>query len=173
MKLFNKSQVFLFDLIVASVILIVGFGLISQYFVSEGDNLNIYGMGFEFMSLLFTLDVNSNNEYKHLFIDGKITNIDNTMAQQIAEFYFLGESDELISNFSRDFITNYIIGKVNYNFTLIDDSGGVYELYSLNNQSDVSLDESMNAAKFSRTVLGFYNRTHYYGPYTITLDIWQ
>ena len=86
----RKSQIFIFDFITSFIILIVAIVIVLSYFQSTSDNVDIYGINLEIIDSFTTTNINSlnNEEVRNLFIAREITNIENTIAQQVGEFYY-------------------------------------------------------------------------------------
>jgi len=85
----KKSQIFIFDLIFASIIIIVAIAIILSYYNNNFDNADLYNYNSQILNGLTEIELNSlnSNEIRQFFKDDKITNIHNTIAQQIIDFY--------------------------------------------------------------------------------------
>lgn len=169
----KKSQIFIFDLIISFVILIVSLGMLTLYFIEIEDNSNIFHSGREVMSSITTTNINllNDDEIKAMFRDGYIKNIQNTVAQQIAEFHYRGD-DNMARNLTRVFVEDFFQGQININITLTDGSSELL-LYSDINKPGLTLEDAATSTSISKTIFGFINKTDFYGPYNMTLLIWQ
>lgn len=169
----KKSQIFLFDLILSLVIVLVTLGILFSYYSSTQDNLNIYDLNLQIMSGFSQTKVNSlnNEEVRRMFVQGQIRNIENTVAQQVAEFTYNGRFD-LATNLSRIFLEGYLPRQYNMNLSL--NNGTVEsEVFSRINRPNSPYEESDLASSMRRTIYGFINQTDYYGPYRFTIRIWS
>lgn len=166
------SQVFMFDLILAFTIFLVSIGVFFSYFLNTTENLNIYELNLELMQSFTSTKINALNseEVRDLFVQNRITNVENTVAQQAAEYYFDGD-DATAQYLTEIFIEDYVPRNVNINISLINDTE-VTQLYLLAPKS-VSFENSSSTSILTRSVFGFKNRTHYYGPYEVKIEIWQ
>ena len=174
MKRDFKGQIFLFDLIFAIVILIVSVGIFLTYFITTYENEDIYSLNYELMNSFTTTSINSLNDegIRDFFSKGYIRNKDDTIAQQVASFYYSGEVS-LAQNLTEIFVKNYLSKEMSYNVT-ISNSSDFLVLY----QSDLrrkNLEDASIASVTRRAVFGYSKSdpSFVYGPYTITIQIWQ
>lgn len=168
----RKSQIFIFDLIFASIMIFVSLGLFFTYFSTTTDNSNIYTMNYEILNSISKTGINSLNDIgiRDMFKNGYIKNKDNTVAQQIAEFVYINRSD-LAQDLTQIYIKNYISRQMNYNITL-SNSTFTQVLYQGKN-TNVNLSESTISSSSNRIIIGFLNKDSFYGPYTLKITIWQ
>jgi len=167
-----KSQIFLFDLLFSFIILVVSISIIFSYYNSTTDNVDIYSFNLKIINSLTKTSINSLNddEIRKMFIDKKIRNIKNSVAQQISDFYYVGKLDDA-KNLTRIFIKDYVTKNINLNLTLINESGGEFNLYYVQNTNKKISDASI-LSENNRVVIGFINNTNYYGPYIFKVKIW-
>lgn len=168
----KKSQIFIFDLILSVVILIVSVGIVLTYSSSTTDNSNLYNLNLEIMEGLTETNINDLNDdiIRRMFIEEKIKNIDNSIAQQLGEFYYLGYLNDT-KNLSKTFITPFIKQNMNFNMTLINDTGGIDVLFELKNK-DMTFEDAEISSSIIRSVFGIINRTDSFGPYILNIKIW-
>jgi hypothetical protein len=166
----KKSQIFIFDFISSFVILIVAIVIVLSYFQSTSDNVDIYGINAEIIDIYTTTKINelNNFEVRDLFVRGLITNIENTIAQQVSEFHYRG-ADSNSRNLTRIFVQDFITQQMNINVTLYD------EVHSFNIYSDINKEIEFQNAEISsvteRLVFGTYQGDKY--TYTFKIELWQ
>lgn len=169
----KKSQIFMFDLILSSVILIVSIGLVFSFFIHQTQNKNIYDLSNSVLNGFTQTKINTINshEVRNMFIAGEIRNIQNTVAQQVGAFYYQSNFS-LAKNLSKDFLRDYVSSQ--FNFQVILDNNTInYTLYSALSIPNLSFDNSSISTQVSRIVFGFFNSSTIYGPYTIIIRVWQ
>lgn len=164
----KKSQVFLFDLILSFTFLIISISFLFLYY-SNTITTDVYDTNLNFIQGVSKTKINSlnNQEIRDFFIRGDIRNIENTIAQQISEFYYRGEL-ALAINLTELMVQNYFPSQVSLNISLINSSGGVISLYVRNT---VSKEESKAVSAFQRDIFGFFEERPY-GPYTLISEVW-
>lgn len=171
-----KSQLFVFDLIFSVVILVISFSLVLSYFSNTYDNIDIYDLNNQIMNGFTLTELNSlNGDYiRNLFISGEIRNYQNTVAQQVSEFYFndFSPTKEDSKNLTKFFVEDYIKKQFNFNITLKDTNNNVTVLYEQIN-SKVKKEDSTLKSVTQRSVYGFKSLSESYGPYTFKIEIWQ
>lgn len=168
----RKSQLFLMDLITAVVILFLSLGVIFSYFSTTNENLEIYDLNKNLMESFTTIKVNSlnNPEIRRLFILGEIKNIENTVAQQVAEFYSENRVD-MARNLSELFFKDYIGGQTNVNVTLSNETKSLVIFSSIKKVK--AFEEASITSTSQRTVFGFIDRKTPIGPYYVIIRTWQ
>ncbi len=168
----NKSQIFLFDLILSIVILVITIVLILSNFSFKKDNQDLFAINSELINSLTQTEINTLNDerIRRMFVDKKIVNIKNTIAQQIAEFHYRGMLGDAI-NLSDVFANGYLKVNLNYNITM-ENGTDVIRLYEMQS-TNIAYNESEIASSLKRTVIGFYNETDIFGPYTFRIEIWS
>ena len=171
----KKTQLFLFDLILSFIILIVVISLLFIYSSSSVENINVFRLNLEIMSGFTTTNINELNdeEVRQMFINRKITNIHNSVAQQVAEFYFYDEP-VLAQNLTRIFMGSSFQDNYNVNLSILLDNGTRYDVFNIISPNmPKPIEDSEIASSLDKTVIGFINRTDYFGPYKFTLKIWS
>lgn len=171
MNLSKKSQIFIFDLIISVVVLIVSLGIAFSYFTTTTENENIFELNNQILNSITQTEINSlnNQDIRDLFIQRKIKNYHNTIAQQISEFYVTSEYG-LARNLTSAFIGSYVKQNLNFEVTLINSTGGNFILYqSINPRSNITTAKLKSTSQ--RVVYGFINSTHYY-PHKYKIEIW-
>ena len=167
----NKTQIFIFDLIFSLIIIMVSLGIVTTYFVNTSYNRDIYDLSNQLLNGFTQTKINTLNsdEIRDMFINNQIKNVDNTVAQQVAEFYYLGNPD-LAKNLTRIFIKDYVLTQLSLNLTFSNEIEEI-ELFSQIN-FDQNLENSEITSYSSRKIFGFLNVTDYYGPYEFRVRIW-
>lgn len=162
------SQIFLFDLILSMVIVLVSVSLIALYYSNVTSNEDISTANNNFVEAFSKTKINNlnNDEIRNLFLEGKIRNIENTIAQQVSEFYFNNSEIEAI-NLTKIIAKDYFSEQVNVQIILIDGGTSV----TLYNQTIKRKEDAQVVSTFDRNIFGFYENNPY-GPYTITSEVW-
>ena len=170
---FKNSQIFIIDLILASVILIVTFGVIVANYVNTDSQRDLFDIAFRTSNSMGSIGINDlNNEYvRQLFINQRIQNIDNTIIQQISDFYVRG-MDDYAENLTREVSQIYIPNSVGYTVTLIDiSSAGNPELILDSNERFGTREESSTIASIEKQILLFVDSNVYVHRYRI--EVWR
>ena len=175
-KKHQKSQVYLFDLIVSFFILLGVLVIAVRYYSSETANSDIYEQGQELLDRYTTTNINSlNDEYvRELFRDNKVTNIENTVAQQVAEFYYVGDIDAA-GNLTQLFLGTKLLSEVNLNLSLYNESDGVYYvLYAIRGKGgSLQIKDATVSSVYKRLVAGYSNETKNSYEYEFEVEIWE
>lgn len=174
----KKSQIFIFDMIFAFVVFIVSIGLFYSYYVGVDENINIYDLNMNVLNGFTNTRINALNdkEIREFFIANKIRNIENTVAQQVVEFYVNNKDNpDDAKKLTRIFIEDYLDKQMNFRLTLENESGVVEngDLYFANNRPDIPFENATITTSSSRLIFGFENQTHFYGPYIFKVRIWK
>ncbi|MCH8520083.1 MAG: hypothetical protein LAT82_04995 [Nanoarchaeota archaeon] len=168
----KKSQIFIIDLILAFVIVVVTIGVIAANYVNTDSQRDLFDIAFRTSNSMGSIGINDlNNEYvRQLFIQQRIQNIDNTIIQQISDFYIRGET-EYARNLTNEISQIYIPNSVGYNITLIDvtNEGVIFELDS--NQRFGSREESDSIASIEKQIIIFRGVESYFHRYKI--EVWR
>lgn len=168
----KKSQIFIFDIILAFIIILVGISVFFLYDFYEFDNQQLYSINKNILKGISMTQINSLNddEIRVFFSQNKIKNIKNTVAEQIVEFCYEDEI-ELAQNLTKIFVKNYVNNQLNINITL-ENSSFVQTLYVLK-VNDVSFKDSYVSSQTSKNFFSFLNSKEVFGPYQIKIKIWQ
>jgi len=171
----KTAQIFMFDLIFSSIVLVVTLGVIFSYVVGTTSNEEIYSLGLQITDSFTQTKLNALNDerVRDMFKDPTIRNlinIENTVAQQAVQFEYLGRRD-LAKNLTKIFIESYVKGEFGYNLTL-EKNNEVITLFSQKGIDFPSFEESRISSRIQRSVLGYINRTDLYEGYIVRLDIW-
>ena len=171
-KFRSKGQIFMMDLIFSFVILIVALGIASIYYSEVSNDDGLYEFTQDSLNRITTTSINSLNspEIRNLFVQGKINNIENSIAQQVSIFYENGDL-ELARNVTRIYFENTEGNQYFMNISLINTTNS-YSLYS-SPVIRVSYEESKVSYAMSREVIAFTNRSQIIGPYTFQIILWQ
>ena len=126
----SKSQIYILDLIFSMTILVVSIGVAASYFGNTTDNQDIYTINSQILNGLTLTEINSlnNEEIREMFRDNEIKNPENTVAQQIGEFYDRNNT-ELAENLTRVFVGDFINDYLNLQVRLYDTDNSTFELY--------------------------------------------
>lgn len=180
MKYSKKTQIFIFDMIFSFVIIIITFGIVFSYYSSTSKNIDIYELNNNILNSFTKTQINTlNDDYiKELFKLREIRNIQNSVAQQAAEFYYIYTRDsnpyylELSKNLSENFIDDFLTSELNIEVNLFDGATKINLMNQSASLNSVALDDAELTAVSKRSVYGFMNETHYFGPYKIEVVLW-
>jgi len=175
----KKTQIFLFDLIFAFVIFIVSMTLIYTYYIDVEENVNIYDLNVNIINGFTNTKLNNLNdqEIRDLFIQNKIRNIENTIAEQVVEFYEANKTTPVEAKYlTKIYVQDYIDKQMNFEFTLENETDILTTLYQYPEPPmdyKVSFENSTIATNTQRLIFGFKNQTYFYGPYILRVKIWM
>lgn len=121
----KKGVFFTIDALLASGIIILAIVLISKFYYSEQQTTNINYASKDMVNVFSSMTVDGvNNEYvKSLISSGLITDTNNTLIEQIGDFW-ANDNIGLAKNFTKN-LTEDIIPK-NYGFSVLVDGEEVY-----------------------------------------------
>jgi len=175
MRLGKRGYFFILDSMVALAVLSVGIVLIFSQHSYEPKTEQSYTLSLEVLNVLsYNKIKNINNDYagsnSNLTRNGNITDIDKTLLEQIAEFYYrnttkdCGFCIELIGKFLNNITINLIPSE--YNYLIRIDNMSVY------NHSNSDMNSSSFLIPSRKIVHGMYNETELYGPYLVEVLSW-
>lgn len=173
-KKYNKnSQIFLLDFIFATVLIIVSIGTFFVYYSLSDPQEDLFDIVYRLSNTMSSTQINDlNNEFvRDLFISGEVTNIDNTILQQISEFYERGETD-LAKNLTQQVVSTYLIDRIGYEITLVELNSATPTPEVLDSSgSFLDRDESKTVATIQRQIIGFQGPNPYVHRYTF--EVWR
>lgn len=164
----------MFDLMLSFIILILSVSLIYSYYINVDLSEDVYELNKNILDGFTNTRINSLNslDIRNMFIAGDIKNIQNTVAQQVAEFYFSGDSVKA-GELTQVFIEDYLDNQINFNLTIEKEGGGVVDvLYSKLNRPQISFEKSGIVSARQRIIFGF-NNSEVFGPYVFRTMIWK
>lgn len=171
----KKSQLFLFDGIIGFTLIIIAFGVILTYYSTSYESQNIHYLNQELLNSYTNTKINDLNdeEIRDFFRQGQIRNIQNSIAQQTAEFHYENKS-ELARNLTRIFVEDFVTKQINAQVLIYDNTtiNTPYDLFNKTNKN-IPLTDAKSISSTKRTVIGFLDATTSYGPYTIQILLWQ
>ena len=171
----KKSQIFLFDGIIGFTLIIIALGVVLSYYSSSYENQNIHSLNQQLLNSYTKTKINDLNddEIREFFRQGQIRNIQNSIAQQTAEFHFEGKSG-LAENLTQIFVDDFITKQINAQILIYNQTteNTPTELFLKQNRR-TTLADAKSVSSTKRSVIGFINTTTSYGPYTIQILLWQ
>lgn len=167
----NRSQIFIFDLIFASIIIIVSVAIVLSYYNNNFDNTDLYSYNSQILNGFTETELNSLNsdEIRQFFIDGKIINIHNTLAQQVVDFYENNKTSDA-KILTEIYLKDLISKEMNLNLILFNGSDEKI-LYESPNQR-IKFKDSKISTTTRRSIVYFINNTQDYKIYTINIKLW-
>ncbi|MFT4244884.1 MAG: hypothetical protein ACMXYB_05515 [Candidatus Woesearchaeota archaeon] len=169
----KNSQIFIIDLILASVIIIITFGVIVANYVNTDSQRDLFDIAFRTSNSFASIGINDlNNDYvRQLFIDQRIQNIDNSIIQQISDFY-VRDMNNYAQDLTKEVSQIYIPNSVGHTITLIDiSSPGEPELILDSNERFGTREESSTIASIEKQILLFVDSNVYVHRYRI--EVWR
>lgn len=169
----KNSQIFIFDLIFSVVILVVSLGIAFSYYINTSKNTDIYNLNVELMNGLTKTEINDLNgqEIRNMFKERLVTNIHNTVGQQVAYFISIGNISRA-ENLTDIFVKNYVQPQMYFNIS-ISNSTDSYILFEKVDNNIISKKNSQLLSVTQRRVIGFLNdASDTYYKYTYKIEIW-
>ena len=122
----NKGVFFSLDAIIAATIILIGLMLATSFYISEGPTTHLNYLAGDLIKVLSELNVSeADNPYvSYLRANGSITRLDNSILEQIGEFWAEKNIVEA-ANLTKEFVNDYIDSSYGYNITINDE-----EIYS-------------------------------------------
>lgn len=171
----KKSQLFLFDGIIGFTLIIIALGVILTYYSTSYESQNIHYLNQQLLNSYTNTKINDLNddEIRVFFRQGKIRNIQNSIAQQTAEFHFEGKN-ESAKNLTRIFVEDFVTKQMNAQVLIYDKTtiNSKTILFNRTNRN-INLADAKSISSTKRSVIGFLDATTSYGPYTIQILLWQ
>lgn len=166
----NNSQIFLLDFIFATVLIIVSLGTFLAYYSLSDPQEDLFDIAYRLSDTMSTTNINElNNDFvRNLFINREITNVDNTLFQQISEFYQRGEYS-LADNLTKEITDSFLIERIGYEITVFNGSGSSRVLD--NSSLALNRDESKTVASVQRQIFGFQDNNPFTHVYEI--EVWR
>lgn len=155
----KKSVFFTIDALLASGIIILSIVLISKFYYSEQQTANVNYASRDLINVFSALTVSQiNNAYvQNLTASGIITNTNNTLIEQIGEFWS-EESPELAANFTRN-ITEGVIPS-NYGFSVLVNDEVIYSRSLPLTRSLVSSKKIISGIAKAKPTEGYTSRAY-------------
>lgn len=172
----KKGYFFIIDAFIALFVLTLGVILTLSFFYTENsfEQTTLYSNSIlDFLSRTRVIEIN--NEYVGaggtLHRYGNITNLDNTLLNQIGEFYYRNQSQncnfclDIIKKFLSNITDNYVASQ--YNVAVYIEKESVYE------DSWMNPNQSFALIPAKRIIHGVYNNSEMWGPYEIEVRTWR
>ena len=165
----NNGQVFIIDLITASVLAVLTFGIFFTYYYFADPPESLYNDVFELSDAMATIKINDlNNDFvRDLFIAQKITDIDNTILQQISDFYMKGNLADA-QNLTSELTKLYVTKKVGFQITL---NNGTSSLILDSSNRFGSKDDARVIVNLEKRIVGFSDSNPYI--HTYEFEVWR
>lgn len=146
LKYEKKSQIFMLDVVFSFVLILIAVSLSFNYYITGYQNADIYNLNKNVLGGFTNTRINSLNddEIRVMFAMNKIKNIENTVAQQVIEFYEEGNVD-YAENLTRIYVEDYVDKQMNFNITLENSSMTVVLFQSINRPEIEFFDSSIVA----------------------------
>lgn len=164
----------MFDMMLAFVIILIALALAYNYYINVQENQEIYDLNQDILDGFTNTKINSLNDegIRELFLENKIKNIENTVAQQVIEFYNTTGEEVYAKNLTMIFIKDYLDKQMNFNITLQNDSATLITLFNVSNR-DIPIDDATIVSVAKRRIFAFKGKDEFYGPYIFQVTIWK
>jgi hypothetical protein len=177
----KKGYFFIIDAMMALFVLVLGTIIILSSFMYEPSEKQASFIAFDLMDFLSSNKIQDiNNQYVgpggKFYLDENITNLDNSLIQQVCEFYYRNVTLNSTTSLSliAPFVSNVTSGVFpsTYGFILNIDN---HPVYNYTGPFAESMANSSIIIPSKKIVYGNYvNSTHIllYGPYEVEVIVW-
>jgi hypothetical protein len=169
----KKGYFFIMDAIIGLMVMAIAITYLFSTHVYQQPKTQIYELTDSLMSLLSENKLIAlNNRYKDtLIMNGNITNIYNSVLEQVNEFDYRNKTKGcgFCMNLSRELVKNLTDGLIGeqYNFRFSLNNQTIYE------KSKYGESSSILTLKRSKIVFTMINDNETYGPKYAEMSIWQ
>jgi hypothetical protein len=175
----KKGYFFIIDAIIGLFVIVIGVVLIYSVYMYEPSGEQITLLSFDMMNFLSSNKLSDiNDPYAGpngiLYKNGNITNIDITLIEQVAEFYYRNITfpntntipiiDSFVSNISKEAAPS------TYGFIIKIEN---YTVYNRSGLKASNFSDSIVVIPSKKLVHGIYNRTELFGPYLCEVIVWR
>ncbi|MDP3765694.1 MAG: hypothetical protein Q8R04_04210 [Nanoarchaeota archaeon] len=159
----KKAIFFTIDSLLASGIIITAVLLVSNFYLVEHQNVNVEYASQDLIKVFSTLTVSQvDNDYvKSLVSNGDITNMNNTILEQIGDFW-ANDKLNLSANFTKN-LTEDVIPK-NYGFGVLINDENIYT-------RNLTIKRGLVSSR--SLVSGISNNSFLWGPAIIEIRVWE
>ena len=159
----KKAIFFTIDSLLASGIVIIAILLVSNFYYAENKSANVKYASQDLIKIFSTTTVGDlDNDYaKSLVSSGDIKNTNNTVLEQIGEFW-ANNNQSLATNFTKN-ITEEVVPK-NYGFGVLIDGKNIYT-------RNLTLNNELVSSR--SMVSGISGASSLWGPNMIELRVWD
>ncbi|MEK6967711.1 MAG: hypothetical protein AABX51_03715 [Nanoarchaeota archaeon] len=161
----KKAQFFSIDVFIAIAIIAIGLFVLYTSKVTPPSPSQTAALSADLMNSFNSLKVYQvDNIYViQLIKNGNITNLDNTLLQQITQYYLYGMND-IAGNITRNVTVDAL--PLQYAFSLHINGTLIY-------QSRANDSRTPNLITTKRLVTGVTNSSYYWGPYIAEVRVWR
>jgi hypothetical protein len=175
----KKGYFFIIDAIIGLFVILIGVVMIYSVYMYEPSEEQTTLFSFDMMSFLSSNKVSDlNDAYAGsggiLSKNGNITDVDNTLLEQIGEFYYrnVSKSDPHTLSLIDSFVSNVSKAATPQTFGFmikIDD----HTVYNRSGAKAVRYTDATVIIPSKRLVHGIYNQTELFGPYLCEVIVWR
>jgi len=157
-KLCKKAVFFTLDALIAAGILLVGLMIISSTHINRQPVVHLSYISNDIIGILSELEINEiNNSYvDELIANGNITRLNNTVVEQIGEFWAENKI-EIVENFTRSIFGN--IMPLTYGYSILVNGDPIYTVDNGLNYSMISSKKIVSGYAKLQPVLGYTAKT--------------
>ena len=159
----KRAIFFTIDSLLASGIIITAVLLVSNFYSAEQQNVNLEYASQDLIRVFSTMTVGQiDNDYvKALISNGGIANTNNTILEQIGDFW-MNDKRNLSTNFTKN-ITADIIPK-NYGYSVLINDENIYI-------RNLTIRRGLVSSR--GIVSGISNTSYLWGPVVIEIRVWE
>ncbi len=177
----KKAYFFSLDAIIAVTILTTGIFLVFFIMSSRSVESPTYLLSEDIMTVLAKTKINNLSAeefphiHSHLIINTKeITNTENTILEQIGEFYYLGKKDLIKDNLLKEILTGLIPYENNLEINIyIPPSNTGESLFEIYN-TGISKEKSKVTISTKKIIFGKKPKSKdVWGPYIVEVRVWR
>jgi hypothetical protein len=175
----KKGYFFVLDAIIGLFIITLGLIMIFSFFKYEPGQEQLDLLAFDVMDFLSSNTISDiNNDYAGpggvLHKDGNITQLDNTLLEQVGEFYYRNVTKN--SDFTLN-LADLFLSAVTKN-TVPEGCGLIVRIenktvYNGSGPLTPAMNDSIVITPSRGVVFGIYNETEIFGPYSIEVIVWK
>jgi len=178
----RKAYIFSLDAIVAIGVMVIGIVLVLMSLSYTPTESQAVTLSQDLLNAFYSTRIYDLNDQDYLYVrflkgNGNITNMENTILEQLGEFYYRSTSlgcvycMALAGNIVKN-ISYYSIPE-QYSFKMLVNNISLYERKSTNLMVSSEQNESRLLMTSKRIFSGYINRTDMWGPYTAEVIVWQ
>ncbi len=178
----RKGYIFSLDAIIAICVMVVGIVLVLLSMSYTPTPTQAVSLSQDLVNALYATKIYDLNDQDYPYVkflksNGNITLMENTILEQIGEFYYRNVTYHcmyclgLATNFARN-LTKYSIPE-QYSFEILVNNMSIYERRSTNPTVSSEKNNSRLLMTSRRIFSGFINRTDIWGPYSAEVFVWQ
>lgn len=178
----KKAYIFSLDAIVAIGVMVIGIVLVLLSLSYTPIDSQAVSLSQDLINALYSTRMYDLNDQDYPYVkflkgNGNITNMENTILEQVGEFYYRNKTGvcancmALAGNLVKN-ISYYSVPE-QYSFEVLVNNISLYQRKSTNPSVSNEKNQSRLLMASKRIFSGYINRTDMWGPYTAEVIVWQ